>query len=96
MGEELIVRPKTLKIRVPITIKDLAVEMKLKASQLISNLFMKGVVLTLNDYIDDETTIQLLGTILIAKSPSIPAKKSGLKSLIRPSNKKSLKPLRIN
>jgi translation initiation factor IF-2 len=61
LGEELVVRPKTLKVRVPITIKDLAVEMKLKASQLISNLFMKGVVLTLNDLIDDETTIQLLG-----------------------------------
>jgi len=61
MGEELIVRPKTLKIRVPVTIKDLAVEMKLKASQLLSNLFMKGVVITLNDFIDDETTIQLLG-----------------------------------
>ena len=59
--EEVVVRPKNLKIRLPITIKDLAVEMKLKASQLISNLFMKGVVLTLNDYIDDETTVQLLG-----------------------------------
>ncbi len=60
-AEELIVRPKSLKIRVPVTIKDLAVEMKLKASQLLSNLFMKGVVITLNDFIDDETTIQLLG-----------------------------------
>lgn len=60
-GEELVVRPKSLKIRVPISIKDLAVEMKLKASQLLSNLFMKGVVITLNDFIDDETTIQLLG-----------------------------------
>ena len=35
--------------------------MKLKASQLISKLFMKGVILTLNDILDDETTIQLLG-----------------------------------
>ncbi len=61
LGEEMIIRPKTLKIRLPITIKDLAQEMKLKASQLISNLFMKGVVLTLNDFLDDETTIQLLG-----------------------------------
>jgi translation initiation factor IF-2 len=60
-GEEVIIRPKNLAIRLPITIKDLAAEMKLKASQLISNLFMKGVVLTLNDYIDDETTVQLLG-----------------------------------
>jgi translation initiation factor IF-2 len=48
-------------VRIPITIKDLAQEMKLKASQLISKLLMKGVILTLNDYLDDETTIQLLG-----------------------------------
>ncbi len=59
--EEVIVRPKNLSVRIPITIKDLASEMKLKASQLLSNLFMKGVVLTLNDFLDDETTIQLLG-----------------------------------
>ena len=59
--EEIIVRPKNLSIRLPITIKDLASEMKLKASQLLSNLFMKGVVLTLNDFLDDETTVQLLG-----------------------------------
>lgn len=59
--QEEIIRPKTLKVRVPITVKDLASEMKLKASQLIANLFMKGVVLTLNDVLDDETTIQLLG-----------------------------------
>jgi translation initiation factor IF-2 len=61
MGEEIIIRPKALKLRIPVTIKDLASEMKLKASQLLSNLFMKGIVLTLNDLIDDETTIQLLG-----------------------------------
>ncbi len=61
MEEEVVIRPKNLSIRLPITIKDLASEMKLKASQLISNLFMKGVVLTLNDSIDDETTVQLLG-----------------------------------
>ncbi|MGL5263843.1 MAG: translation initiation factor IF-2 [Candidatus Rhabdochlamydia sp.] len=59
--EEIVIRPKELKIHLPITIKDLASEMKLKASQLISKLFMKGVMLTLNDYLDDETTIQLLG-----------------------------------
>ena len=56
-----VIRPKELKIRLPITVKDLAVEMKLKASQLIAKLFMQGVVITLNDYLDDETTIQLLG-----------------------------------
>ena len=60
-NQEEIVRPKTLHVRIPITIKDLAAEMKLKASQLIAKLFMKGVVLTLNDFLSDETTIQLLG-----------------------------------
>ncbi|MDR2539974.1 MAG: translation initiation factor IF-2 [Chlamydiales bacterium] len=59
--EEVAIRPKELKIHLPITIKDLASEMKLKASQLVAKLFMKGVMLTLNDYLDDETTIQLLG-----------------------------------
>jgi translation initiation factor IF-2 len=59
--QEEVIRPKTLKVRLPITIKDLASEMKLKASQLIAKLFMKGVVMTLNDFLDDETTIQLLG-----------------------------------
>lgn len=59
--EEIVIRPKELKIHLPITIKDLASEMKLKASQLVAKLFMKGVMLTLNDYLDDETTIQLLG-----------------------------------
>ena len=58
--QEEIIRPKSLKVRIPITIKDLASEMKLKASQLIAKLLMKGVVVTLNDFLDDETTIQLL------------------------------------
>jgi translation initiation factor IF-2 len=61
MAPEEIIRPKSLKIRIPVTIKELAAEMKLKSSQLVSSLFMKGIVLTLNDYLDDETTIQLLG-----------------------------------
>jgi translation initiation factor IF-2 len=61
MAQEEIIRPKEVKVRIPITIKDLASEMKLKASQLVSKLFMKGVILTLNDFLDDETTIQLLG-----------------------------------
>ncbi len=59
--QEEIIRPKNLKVRLPITLKDLAAEMKLKASQLVSKLFMKGMVLTLNDVLDDETTVQLLG-----------------------------------
>lgn len=59
--QEEIIRPKELSVRLPITIKDLASEMKLKASELIAKLFMKGVTLTLNDFLDDETTVQLLG-----------------------------------
>ena len=56
-----VVRPKNLSFRIPISIKDLAQAMKRKSSELISKLFMQGVALTLNDYLDDETTIQLLG-----------------------------------
>jgi len=59
--EDVTIRPSSLKVRVPIAIKDLASEMKLKASQLITKLFSQGVIVTLNDILDDETTIQLLG-----------------------------------
>ena len=59
--QEEVIRPKNLKVRLPISVKDLASEMKLKASQLISKLFMQGVAITLNDLLDDVTTIQLLG-----------------------------------
>ncbi len=56
-----IVRPKTLSVRIPITVKDLAQQMKLKASELIAKFFKQGAILTINDYLEDETTIQLLG-----------------------------------
>ncbi|NDD57755.1 MAG: translation initiation factor IF-2 [Chlamydiae bacterium] len=59
--QEEVIRPKSLKVRLPISVKDLANEMKLKSSQLVAKLFMQGVVITLNDLLDDETTIQLLG-----------------------------------
>lgn len=59
--EDTTIRPTSLKIRLPLSIKDLAAEMKLKSSQLISKLFLQGIVATLNDVLDDETTIQLLG-----------------------------------
>lgn len=59
--EDVTIRPTHLTIRTPITIKDLAGEMKLKASQLIGKLFLQGIVVTLNDTLEDETTIQLLG-----------------------------------
>lgn len=59
--EDTTIRPSTLSVRVPITIKDLAAEMKLKTAQLIGKLFLSGVVVTINDFLEDPTTIQLLG-----------------------------------
>jgi translation initiation factor IF-2 len=59
--QEEVIRPKNLTVRLPITVKDLAQEMKLKSSQLIAKLFMQGMTFTLNDYLDDETVVQLLG-----------------------------------
>ncbi|MCB1112009.1 MAG: translation initiation factor IF-2 [Chlamydiales bacterium] len=59
--EDLTIRPTSLSIRTPITVKDLASEMKLKAAQLVQKLFIQGVIKTINDYLDDETEIQLLG-----------------------------------
>ncbi len=59
--EDLTIRPTHLSVRLPISIKDLASEMKLKASQLVGKLFLQGMIVTLNDLLEDETTIQLLG-----------------------------------
>ncbi len=55
-------RPSKIKVRLPISIKDLAQEMKLKASELIGKLFIQGMILTLNSELDDATTVQVLGT----------------------------------
>ncbi len=57
-----VIRPNTLSVRLPIPLKDLAAAMKLKASQLVQKLFMQGVMMTLNDLLDDETMVQLLGS----------------------------------
>ena len=59
-----VTRPTKIAVRLPISVKDLAAEMKLKASQLISSLFMQGTVVTLNDLLTDETMVQLLGSEL--------------------------------
>lgn len=59
--EDTTIRPSELKIRLPMSVKDLAAEMKLKASQLIAKLFMQGMAVTLNDLLEDEVVIQLLG-----------------------------------
>jgi len=59
--EEYTVRPSELSIRLPISIKELASSMKRKASELIQKLFLQGIVVTLNDQLDDETTVEFLG-----------------------------------
>jgi translation initiation factor IF-2 len=59
--EEQIVRPTKLKVRLPVSIKDLAAEMKLKSSEIIQKLFLHGMTYTLNDLLDDETTVQYIG-----------------------------------
>jgi translation initiation factor IF-2 len=59
--EDTTIRPTSLKIRLPITVKELAAEMKLKASQLVTTLFIQGIPLTINDLIADITMLQLLG-----------------------------------
>lgn len=61
MIPEEVIRPKNLSVHLPITVKDLASEMKLKASEIISKLFIQGIPLTLNELLDDETTVQLIG-----------------------------------
>jgi len=59
--EQEVIRPSKISVQLPISVKDLAQEMKIKASELISKLFLQGVVVTLNDLLDDETVVQLLG-----------------------------------
>lgn len=58
---EPIVRPKEITVKLPITIKDLSAAMKIKASDLITKLFLQGTMYTINDYLEDETKVQLLG-----------------------------------
>lgn len=57
-----IIRPTELKIRLPITIKELAAEMKLKASEIIQKLFLHGMTYTVNDLLEDETVVQYIGS----------------------------------
>jgi translation initiation factor IF-2 len=61
-AEEVTTRPTSITVRLPIRIKDLAVALKLKSSELIAKLFLQGVAVTLNDFLEDETTVQLIGT----------------------------------
>ena len=54
-------RPSEISVQLPISIKDLAAQMKLKATELIQKLFLQGMPITINDELDDVTTVELIG-----------------------------------
>lgn len=56
-----VIRPTNLLIKLPITVKDLAQAMKLKTSELIAKLFKQGISTTINEALEDPTTVELLG-----------------------------------
>lgn len=58
--QEEVIRPKQLSIPIPITVKDLAAAMKIKAPQLIAFLLAQGTAHTLNSFLD-ETEAGLIG-----------------------------------
>ena len=60
-------RPKELSVAIPITVKDLALQMKIKASEIISKMMAHQMVVTINDTIDDPVLAQLIGEELGCK-----------------------------
>ena len=61
VSSENIIRPKAVSVKIPITVKELAGELKIKASEVIQKLFLAGYPITINDVLEDETTIELIG-----------------------------------
>jgi translation initiation factor IF-2 len=61
ISSENIVRPKSISVKIPITVKELASELKIKASEVIQKLFLAGYPITINDILEDEVTIELIG-----------------------------------
>ncbi len=59
--EQPVQRPKELAVKLPICVKDLAAMMKLKSSEVIQKLFLQGLAVTINDFLDDPTTVELIG-----------------------------------
>ena len=87
--EDITIRPSSLKVRIPIAIKDLAAEMKLKASQLIQKLFMQGIVAHLTTSWKMRQPSNCSAKNLAAKLPWTLPKKSGSELQTKPSKKKS-------
>ncbi|MCH9617389.1 MAG: Translation initiation factor IF-2 [Chlamydiia bacterium] len=61
VAPEDIVRPKSISVKIPISVKELASELKIKGSEVIQKLFLAGFPITINDILDDGTTIELIG-----------------------------------
>ncbi len=61
VASEDIVRPKSVSVKIPISVKELASELKIKASEVIQKLFLAGFPITINDILEDITTIELIG-----------------------------------
>lgn len=55
------VRPSEISVKLPISLKDLAHEMKIKSAEIIQKLFLQGMPVTINDVLDDETLVGLIG-----------------------------------
>ncbi len=55
------IKPSELRVRLPISLKDLAAAMKIKATQILAKLFKQGVVITINDSLEEDTIVQLIG-----------------------------------
>ncbi len=60
-SDEPIVRPKEISVVLPITVKELAAQMKIKGTEVIQKLFLQGLPITINDALEDETTVELIG-----------------------------------
>ncbi|MCP5492907.1 MAG: translation initiation factor IF-2 [Chlamydiales bacterium] len=56
-----VLRPTELNVKLPISVKDLAAQMKIKAAEIVSKLFKQGMAVMINDELDDETTVQIIG-----------------------------------
>ncbi len=60
-SDELVIRPKEITITLPITVKELANCMKVKGTEVIQKLFMQGLPITINDALEDITTVEIIG-----------------------------------
>jgi translation initiation factor IF-2 len=58
---EPIVRPSEVSVKLPVSVKDLAAIMKLKSSDVIQKLFFQGIPVTINDFLEDPTIVELIG-----------------------------------